>query len=173
MTGDLYEAVFEFIDRNSDESGVAPVGAVVEDVLDQTTADVPAVSMALHDLMFAGGVYQPNPTALAATSVDAPISTPTHEYHVSDGRSISYGPWEALDGEWALSLGTEEGKRVRLVLPEPAMHDLWTEVQHVPFARKPKPKGTLQREIVEKTAGMDADQLREVLDAIEGAGGKR
>ncbi len=171
---DLYDAILEAIDRHSDESGGAPVGTVVEDVLDETTADVPAVSMALHDLMFAGGVYQPNPTALAATSADVTAMKPTLEYRVrDDGHSISYGPWDALDGEWALSLGTEEGKRVRLLLPEPAMHDLWTEVQHVPYSRKPKPEGTLRREIVEKTAGMGEDQLREVLDAIEGAGGSR
>jgi len=171
---DLYDAILEAIDHHSDESGIAPVGAVIEAVLDETTADVPAVSMALHDLMFAGGIYQPNPTALASTSADVTPMEPTYEFRVrDDGHSISYGPWDALDGDWALSLGTEEGKRVRLVLAEPAMHELWTEVQHVPYSRKPKPEGTLRREIVEKTAGMGEDQLREVLDAIEGTGGER
>jgi hypothetical protein len=171
---DLHDAIFEAIDRHSDESGVAPVGVVVEDVLDQTTANVPIVGMALHDLMVTGGVYQPNSTAVAATSVDVTPATPTYEHRVrDDGRSISYGPWDADGGDWALVLSTTEGKRLRLLLAEPAMHELWTEVQHVPYSRKPKPEGTLRREIVEKTAGMDADQLGDVLDAIEDAGGER
>ena len=96
----------------------------------------------------------------------------THEFRVRDDMaSIVYGPWDDEADEWMLGLSTADGERVRLLLAKQAMYELWTEVQHVPWPREEEPRGTLQREIVEKVNGMDEDLLREVLETVDKVGG--
>jgi hypothetical protein len=94
----------------------------------------------------------------------------THEFSVrDDGKSISYGPWDA--GEWMLGLSIEGGERVRLLLGEAGMYELWTEIHNTPWRRGTEPRDTLRREIVEKVNGMDEAQLREVLETVDAVGG--
>lgn len=170
---DPQDAIFEALDRHEDgdESAGAPVGAVVETVLRETDHGLADIGTALRDLSVTGGIYQPAATTIRRASGTA-IGAPTYEFRVREN-SFSYGPWDADGGEWALSASTADGDRVRLLLGETAMYDLWTEVQHVPWPREPEPRGTLSREIVEKVNGMDEDQLREVLDTVDAVGGER
>jgi len=172
-TDDLHEVIFETIAHADAEAGGAPVGAVVEDVLAETTADVADVGLALRDLYFTGSIYQPAPTTLATATAYDEVPTPTIEYCVPDnGMSITYGPWDADGGEWSLQVGTESDRQIRLLLGEAAMYELWTEIQHVPWPRDDDPAGDLREEIVEKINGMDEDQLREVLDVVDAASGR-
>ncbi|WP_128478068.1 hypothetical protein [Halorussus pelagicus] len=106
-------------------------------------------------------------------ATDGGTDLATYEFTVeNDGSSIVYGPWNDGD-EWMLALSTATGERVRLLLGEAAMYELWTETHNTPRPRAAEPRDTLSREIVEKVNGMNADQLREVLDAIEDVGGQR
>lgn len=82
-----------------------------------------------------------------------------------DGSSISYGPWD--DERWSLSATTSGGDRVRLLLGENAMYELWVETQSVPWSREPRPEGTLRREIVELIVDQDEQALREILELVE------
>jgi hypothetical protein len=114
--------------------------------------------------------YTPERVGEPEIATDGGTDLATHEFTVrDDGSSIVYGPWD--DEEWMLAVSTEDGERVRLLLGEAAMYELWTEVHHTPWPRKDEPRGTLSREIVEKVNGMDEDQLREVLETVDKVGG--
>jgi len=116
--------------------------------------------------------YMPERVGEPEIATDGGPDLATYEFGVQDdGSSIVYGPWDEDADEWMLGVSTEDGERVRLLLGEAAMYELWTETHNTPWPREAEPRGTLQREIVEKVNGMDEDQLREVLATVDEVGG--
>ena len=73
--GDRRDDVLDAVERHADpdHSGGAPVGAVVEDVLRESSADVGGVCSALRELYFTGKVYQPTPMAICQVSPDGGV----------------------------------------------------------------------------------------------------
>lgn len=88
----------------------------------------------------------------------------------NNGKSMSYGPWNVGEDEdaeeWMLGISTAGDGRIRLLLGDEAMYELWTEVQHTPWPRKPEPKGTLVQEIVEHARAADEETLRQALEVF-------
>jgi hypothetical protein len=56
------------VEHEADDLCGAPVGTVIESVLDNPTVSLADAAMALRDLRVTGEVYQPSPTTLARTS---------------------------------------------------------------------------------------------------------
>lgn len=93
------------------------------------------------------------------------------EYRVrNDGQSLSYGPWNEDRDEWSLGISTAGDGRIRLLLGETAMYELWTEVHNTPQPGDATEEGTLVREVVERANGADAEMLRSALSVLEGEG---
>lgn len=85
---------------------------------------------------------------------------------------LTYGPWQQHDTQadvWALSATTDRG-RVRLLLDETAMYELWTEIQHTPWPREPRPEGRLAAEVVEHARHASREQLQAALEVLERGG---
>jgi hypothetical protein len=165
------EALLDEIQTQSDETG-ALVGSVIESILTETRWGLTDICLSLRQLVVTGDVYQPNDTGLKLVETDGGADLATHEFRVrNDGSSIVYGPWDEDAGEWMLGLSIEGGERVRLLLGEAGMYELWTEIHNTPWRRGTEPRDTLRREIVEKVNGMDEEQLREVLETVDAVGG--
>jgi len=83
---------------------------------------------------------------------------------------VTYGPSSRLDDGYVLDVGTEDGGRVDIHLPEDAMYSLWTEVQHSPWPDtlpEQDEAAELRGELVDRAMGADADMLRDALDALD------
>lgn len=94
----------------------------------------------------------------------------TETYVVDRDRpAVTYGPSrQTLDDEWVLSLSTEDGQRIELILGTGPMYELWTEVRGAPW---PEPEeysndDRLVRQLVHAANGADEAMLQDALEAL-------
>jgi len=83
--------------------------------------------------------------------------------------AVSYGPSRnTLDDEWVLSLSTDEGERIELILGTGPMYELWVEVRGAPW---PEPEeytaeDRLVRQLVHAANDANEEMLRDALAAL-------
>ena len=95
-----------------------------------------------------------------------------HQFLVENhevGRGVTYGPASSVDDSWTLLFITNDG-RLEVLLDEPAMYTLWTEVRGVPFPNRDDglEKDRLVRRLVELANGGDVEMLRRAVRVMEG-----